>query len=348
MKKVTIVMLVLLALGAGLAIAGFSLGGMKSIGFERDGVKILESGDEREAVSVNETFDAAAVKAVRVDLPAIGKIEFREGEALTVQGRNYKDRGGLKAGLKDGVLVIERSEESTRGIVGLDFRGISEEVCAVTITYPAGQTFDSADILSDFTEIAVAGLAADAVTIDADSGNIAVADVVCRTLSVDVEFGNVDVIGTRASDSLTVQSKSGACGLTDVKTGDLAISANFGDCRMKNVEANRSAFKGNSGDWTAEGLTSGKALTMKCDFGSVSFSDTALNGTSDFEIGSGDFSLGLRMNRDDVRYEIDTDAGEIQVDGKKQGSPASGGAGTAKHAITINSDFGSVKLRFAA
>jgi hypothetical protein len=300
-------MLCILAVGVVLCAAGFAKGGVQPLVFNWNGFKLERVEDAGEMVKVDEDFSGEKVKNVVIDLDVMDHVLVTEGDAFTVKGQNLKSYGGLEAKLDGKTLIVTESVKGWSVDSLLTLGWQDNTECAVTITVPKGFEVNSLEADVNVADLRVEKIAADEARFTSDVGGIEVADVTAK---------------------------------------DLTLDAATGDAALTGVEAKNAEIKTNVGSFRADGLHVRKNLLYEGNIGDSVFTGLVLDKKAEFQVNTGNLELGFAMGEDDVEYEIDSDLGDVAVDGRQVDKDYAHSARGATAKVAISSNIGNVTLSF--
>lgn len=364
MKKITVAVIIIIIIGVCLALAGFAAGGLQGAWIDRGGIH-LANAENGNLVTVDKSYKSLKDIVVNADL--MSSITFKEGDSYSVRGQNYERYGGLNVRLSGDTLYID----ATRSHKWLNFDiGIKNLVNGdadsswLEITYPKGAklgnvhvdlgtgSVSASDIDCDelyledsFGKINASTVSCGKLTVKAASGDVQLSGLdVSGSASVNDSFGNVNITGASA-DSLTVDLSAGNASISDVTARTADISNNLGRIGLNNLTADSLGLKLSSGDLNADSITTND-LSAESSLGKISIDRLVLNGSGLIKQSSGDVSVNLDMNESDLSYELDTNTGSVNVDGRSFGSYMSNNSTGAGASLTVNSSLGNITLRF--
>ncbi len=139
-----------------------------------------------------------------------------------------------------------------------------------------------------------------------------------------------------------------ACGLGDVSVEDLSARSLSVDCDLGNmtlagVAAGTLELEQSLGDITGTGLTVERSLTVDSDMGDTVL-EGDLQGKIELKASMGDVELRLEQGMDCYACDLETDMGEITVNGRREGDRFT--ASGAPHSLEIDNSMGSVTVKF--
>jgi len=362
MKKLIWIPLIILIIGVCIALAGFAKGGLTS-GFyiDRGGIHV-HNNDPGKLIKVDESYQSFESIEVRADF--IERIDIKEGNAFTVRGQNYERYGGLEVSLEGGTLKVNAESDKKWTIdFGLD-ELFGKHDTWIEITCPAGTKLDLINVKlsaggfyandtdctellvnNSFGDIRISQIQSDKLTINASSGNIDLTSAAVKgPLKIDNHFGDVEIIDIKAG-SLTIELDSGKLKSTNVKADNVNLTNDFGTIEINGMETSDLDTKLNSGNLKGSDVIADN-IKVKSDFGDIVLDNTVFTKLCQVENSSGDVRLGLLMNRNDVSYELKTDAGSVTVDGSKSSGSVESRAAGASATLRVKANFGSIKVEF--
>jgi len=324
MKKITLIPLIIIVIGVCIALAGFAGGGMKGIWFDRGGFH-LDSADRGALVKVDETYDS--FKNIEVNVDFLDIVELKEGNTFSVRGQNYENYGGLEVEKVGDRLIVNAIQRDRWFVTGLGDlrRNWNAKDCKVEITYPSGTQFSAVDVRIS-------------------AGRLSVNSLECGVFEVMNDFGNVDINGVTA-DRMAVNLSAGDTGIRNIEASTLLVSNDFGRITLESATLDKLTLSLSAGDLVAKDVST-ETLSANSSFGNIRFDRLILGGFGEIEQSSGEVNVNLDMSEDDVSYELYTDAGSVSVDGRRAGSSLINRASGTTSTLNVNSDFGSISLKF--
>lgn len=136
------------------------------------------------------------------------------------------------------------------------------------------------------------------VTISADSGTIQVSDLV--------------------SDNINLNTDLGEQILKNVNAKSIKTTADSGTIELKNVHTDSLEFKASLGEIKAEKLIA-RSVTGSADSGSVNIHGK-ITGPVDINTDLGEIDMDLVGSEDAYSFELKTDLGEVELNGKDYGN----------------------------
>lgn len=362
-KSVSIICGIMIAIGFGLAVTGYLLGGMKPVAISFEGVQVVGQYDSNDLETVEEQY--VSVSSINLDLHQAQKIIFKEGDAFSVNGVIPKNQGGLTAEWQNGVLTLRNTQNTKRWFGIFDFgRNRENKYSRVEVTYPAGTTFDVVNlrngagnlqvsdisakeliIRSDLGNLDLVRLAADSMDITAAAGNASAAFLTTGSITVHLSTGNLDLSDLIAEDA-DISNNLGNIDLSRLTAETLKVTSDMGRCGFADLEISSGSFKASNGQMEFQNLKSGR-ISITANMGDVNIKGWIAEDASDITNDLGKVSVRMAMPEREVGYRINVDMGSINVAGSHFGSHASADRPTAKAMINIEANMGDVDLNFS-
>lgn len=159
--------------------------------------------------------------------------------------------------------------------------------------------------------------------INTDAGSVILNDLNMKDLSLGVDYGEVEI--------------------KDSSFNNLDIETNAGSVTFDNVKAEKSAINTDYGDVNITGTEVGD-IKLDMDAGDLDVDSTKLDNI-EIDGDYGDVDLKLIGEKADYEFRVSVDAGEISVDGEKEGTKYNSNEGKDKK-IKIDVDAGDVDIEF--
>jgi|GEM_PF-83840 len=365
LKIIAIICAGVFTLGMIIGVTGFINGGMQSVSFWPNGVKVIDNSISGEVVKVNETYDTGNINTVKIDVSFMDTVTVIKGEKFSVEGENLKDLGGIKAELKNGVLDIKNSESKSvfGGVINF---GIGTTINKsnsghVTVTIPKDTSLRKIDITNDLGNIDLSEINADEIYIDQSSGKLKASDITADKFTVNNDLGDLDLQKIKTGTAKLVLN-SGKVSIEDLEATDLEINSDLGNVDMKNIVANMLKIEADSGKISGDNLkTSG--LDISCSLGTIEISGLfkgdsnitsnsgevnvkgLITGFLDIESDMGKVNCELDNKKDNINLDLQTDLGKVTVDGDSYGSGATT-ISNAKDTLKVKADAGAIDVKF--
>jgi len=323
MKKIIWIPLVILIVGVVIALAAIGAGGLKGFWVDRGGFHLANT-ELGELVKVDEKYNS--FKNIEINADFFDRITIKEGDAFAVRGQNYERFGGLSVELDGDTLRVESRHDNRWDLnIGVTNWGYKQDRAWLDVTYPKGSKLS--DVRGTFS-----------------AARVTIKDLDCETITIKDDFGDVDLESVTA-DKLTADLSAGRLQTKNISAKTVSASSDFGKIEMDGTEADSLTLKLSAGDLSSNDTRAGN-LNVKSDFGKVALDRLAFTGQCEIKCSSGDVSVGLLMNKDDLSYELSTEAGSVYVDGQRERSSITSRVPGSTADLRANADFGSVRLKF--
>lgn len=174
----------------------------------------------------------------------------------------------------------------------------------------------------------------DTVTLHSDTGSIYLDYVHAETLDLQTDTGSVIIRDTTSESWIKADSDTGGVVLTDVDGTDMTLTTNTGSVTLTNVSGNVLDCDVDTGRISITDSTFTSTVTLKTDTGDVTINEVV--GTSfDIKSSTGDVRVTM-SDTSSLRYDLETDTGNIKIDGQDQGDRHSTSSGTIMFKVDVN------------
>ena len=312
MKKIYLVCVILLVLGAALMLFGFLAGAFTGVYFDLSGIHL---GEKSDYVSTD-TFDS--ITAINADMVS-ADIKVVPAGHFGIEIQNRQNRS-IDYKITDGQLSITQE----RGFSYLPFSW-SFRSPVVTIYLPAGAQLDT-------------------VLLKTTSGNITANSFNCTQLDVSATSGNLRTGDINAAGSANFKATSGNITLTRFAAEDILVKVTSGNLTFDGLTGQVLTAAATSGNIRGEQVDISREADLKVTSGGVRMNG-ALTGRINVTSKSGNVRLNLAGNEDDYSKRINTKSGGIYINGRRDKIVYSNPS--AVNSIDVNVTSGSVHLNFA-
>ena len=247
------------------------------------------------------------VKDIIIDVDYFSKVILKEGTTFSVKGSNPKSLGGLEAKNTSGTLTV--SDSKKRGHLIMDF-GFFNNWNLV------------GDGVLEITYPANANLGK--LEVNVNLGDVEISDLNANKIFTDLDAGDISVARI-STEQLSIILDLGNCDIDDANAKNSEISCDSGNINIKNFESDGIEVDSSLGDVTIDG---------------------SLRGKSDIDLDAGDLKLNLKQSMDDTAYFIETDLGDIVINGDKRRGLVENRIMGAQHNLNLKTDLGNVSLNF--
>ena len=344
MKTKTIVSIILVV---GLVLAGIAFlgGGMKNVEWVKGRGPVVATGENSsKVIEVDETFESFT--DLEVNISMMSSITLKEGDNFSVKGKNYESNGGLQAKLEGEKLVVSTSVGSNTTIVNLGSwgPGFTTKDCDVVITYPKGATLGSVVVDSDLSELEVDGLSAKDVKFKMDTGNIEAKSIKASTLDVKAALGKCDMTDV-VVDEIIVDIDTGDLTMEKVTSKKFTSDAALGETEFNDVSLGETDIDSDTGNVNGNGFKVTN-LKLKVSLGNVDIKNAVIEGDGKINADTGDVNIDFAMNETDLNYELETDLGNININGDRIKGSENSRNNNAKNNLEIMVSLGNIRLGF--
>lgn len=161
------------------------------------------------------------------------------------------------------------------------------------------------------------------INMDMESGYINISDIAADNLSIASSYGNIDIDKQNIKEKLAIKAESGNISFKDVTAKAVAADNSYGDLICDKMNVKSADIKIESGE---------------CDLGEL-ITDN-LNVKSNY----GNVILQLNGNCSDYTYDLQTEYGSIEIDGKDMGDTCIGLDNNKQKAMKISCESGNITV----
>ena len=287
----------LVAIGIGLVISGFILGGKEGLSLDLKNKKILNnSGEVIEEEKVLGSFDE-----MDINIPS-SSLEVIEGDSFKIEYRIRKD-SKLDIDVKDGKLKLEYNPNG----------GFSINI----FTYDAGDYFKlyipkdkvikKADIKLDSGSFKINGTDISDLKLKNDSGSVKINNMNSEKIDINDDSGSVAIENVTA-DNLKVDNESGSVTLNKVTAAKSEIKAESGSIKLSDFDTQDTEVKSDSGSikMILTGSEEDYSFDIKAESGSMKIGEKSVGSDDDDEYvsGSGSRKIKVRAESGSIKIEF--------------------------------------------
>lgn len=232
------------------------------------------------------------------------EVTLREGDSFHIDS-SYDERfSTVFYEVKDGVLTLKETSKHRRRGFPWNMANGKRPAGRLTITYPQGTELTS-------------------VFINCDMSGVYVDDMIVGDLKLEVDLGSVE--------------------LTRVQAGTLQIDADMGNITLEDSSADRAEFNCDLGSVESDNFLCRQSLEADASAGNIDLSGD-FQGITKIKCDLGNIKLSLMGKSSDYGYSIETDLGNLEIDGRSMGTHSSSKGGP--HYLEIFNSAGNVDVRF--
>ncbi len=351
-NKFILICLLLIAIGIGLLIMGFHLGG-QIYGFylNQHGFHIFAPSLQQENANtyIEENIELEAFDNIEADM------EFCE--IYLVAGDHYgisyhlNSQTALNYKVTNGTLKVSESYKSSSDntmnvqwfSVGSMNNSLNSEEEYIEICVPQDAILKEINLLNDYGDIYFHALTAEDVSVESNYSKIGLESLTFSSLEIETQSGELQLADTTCN-SLSVTSEYGNMQLSDI---NIKETANF-SCSNGCLELDNTHFH----SWilnTEYGDINGN--TVSCDTASITTENSTCK-LKEFTVNSieaaseyGDITLQLTAPADTYNYNLRTEYGEITLDDLDVSNQTSFTTSSdSSNLIQINTKSGNIKI----
>lgn len=346
-KKFFIICGILAAVGFLIAVIGISLGGLvTSIRVGGDGLSVQTLEDRKkegknsyiEDKKTLEEFQSMDIDLEYVDLEV--KISDHYGIEYgmdSVYKLSYEvENGRLK--------VVQKTKHSfslfSFGIGFNNYSGLQEKNYVI-IYVPEDVSLKEALIKNDSGDITYVGINAHLLNIKDEYGDVEIKEVESSDVTVKADSGNI-LLDQIKSEGFTIENEYGEVSANQIESDEIKLTLDSGDCEIHQIKAEKLIIKNEYGGVFADQVeTNGIKLTLdsgNCKMNRVSVENIEVDAEY------GDVEIALNEDIYTYGYDLNTEYGDITLDGDDKGEQYTVIYNDKNRNIKINCDSGNVKI----
>ena len=305
LKTISIIAVIVLAVGIGLSILGFVLGGANSIYLEKGKFRVINSMDEDEMDIIDETY--SNVKNVKIDIDTFSKVVFKEGDSFSVKGRNLRVMGGIEAIQQGETLSIQNKNKGQIFLIDFGFFnriGIKNNE-DLEITYPANTTLNHVEVNIDLGDMEVIGLNAKKIDMELDMGNLNIKESKADSISLDLNLGDCELRDTEFRDA-DISIDTGNLKAFNFVSDGLEIVNSLGDVNIEGILNGKSEFDMDAGNikLDLDQYEDDTSLSIESDLGTTVINGQKSGGSVENKIAGAKNSIKIVSDLGDIRINF--------------------------------------------
>ncbi len=337
--------------GMGIAMGGIVYG----FGINAEGIKVYaprleQKNKESETTMCRldeqslQAFDRMEIDVEYADI----RVERTDSEQYTLSC-NLSDEGRLQNEVKDGKLIVRHKDNAAFGTGYADFMwfsvGNNSSVIKEYITIGLPKQADLTDVCldTDSGDITCENINTDSLSVRAEYGDVSLANIEAKEMEIHLESGEMQMEQV-SGNTCSVESEYGKAAFRQVAlSGDLLVTMESGNLEFYNTDARNLDLKNQYG--TVSGRqTSFADISMNLESGDCQMQDILFDNC---EIHSeyGDVELELQKDRREYAYALDTEYGNIKIDGQKMEDTYVSLAENQEHLIEIHCESGDIRIQ---
>ncbi len=261
----------------------------------------------------------------------------------------------------------------------LGFSNISDEY--VKIYIPENSVLQNASIKNDSGNIDLGNIKCDELTVVDRYGDLNAGTISCKTLDTTLDSGNFK-FDELSADSIAVSDKYGNLDADKIYGAKISLDMESGYIKFKDMKADNLTISSSYGDIDIEKQNIKEKLDIKAESGNINFQDITAKavsvdnsygnlicdkmdvGLADINLESGDCELGdiktynLNVKSDygnvllnlvgkcsDYTYDLKTEYGSIEIDGRDMGDTCLDLDSNKENKMVISCDSGNITMK---
>ena len=339
--KIIHVCVVLIAVGIGLLISGFILGGRKGFALDYGNKKIRYANEGIETGELElEKFDEA-----EISIP-YASLEIVEGDSWKLEYTKSNDYD-LTAEVKNGKFTLNYRTQPRELHFNI-FYFESEQ--SFKLYVPKGTVLKKADIDQESGRFAMSGVDVNDFKLHNEYGSVSIENMKSENTDIEAQSGSAKLTNVE-TDKLKLYDEYGSIHFTDVTAKEAEVKAESGSVKMENVTTDDMYLKDEYGSITLDNVKSDKA---RLELSSGSLKTLGFE-SSDIDVKSeyGSVDLELKGQKEEFSYDLETEYGSIKIDGENPNKKNDDDDDKKKYVkqggdknIKVRAESGSIKIDF--
>lgn len=337
-----------------LAGAGFVLGGIglamggiiHGIQIDPQGIRVYaplldkdtEEGGYMQREETLEAFDSIQVDMECVDI----RVEQSDNDAYTLSYCLSNDQK-LRKEISDGTLILQRNSSGTFHwfFMGIGSNHTDKEE-SVVIRIPKDAKLSDVRLHTESGDIACENARMNLLDITAEYGDVSLSGIQAQNIQTDMESGKLQMEQVQG-DSCSVKNEYGSLSFYDLAlTAELAAEMESGDIKFRDASASILNIKNSYGNISSQQTEFG-TMKMKLESSDCRLQDILFD-SCEIDSSYGDVELDLKKNVTDYSYQMHTEYGNIEIDGREMGESYSSLGEKQEHWIGIECESGNIRI----
>jgi DUF4097 and DUF4098 domain-containing protein YvlB len=319
MKALTKLLLLIFVVGLVLSVVAF-FGGLDVIGL-RDFFNDAESyGDQ---ITYTETAEITTIN-IDVETRNINIVPTASAELLVMYHVHEKDDWVIEE--NNGILTIYQNKE-LEVFNWFNFKFVPADIITVYIEIPDAWVVDL-DVISDVGNVTIeyGELSMSAVNINSATGNVNLSDLDTDMLNIDLNTGNVHLDRVNVLDDLFISTDTGRVSLDTVTALNVFLESNTGSVIVDELIGTALTVNSDTGTIEVKNSEITNQVDLDTSTGAVRVYLTTGSG---YDLSSSTGSVTVTLTSlADLRYDLQTSTGDIDIDGDDQGNRHSTSTGS--------------------
>jgi len=319
MKILTRVLLLIFMLGLVLSVVAF-FGGLDIVGLRNFFNDAESYGDQ---ITYTEASEITAIE-IDVETRNIDIIPTASAELMVRYHEHEKDNWMVQE--NNGILTIAQQKE-LEVFNWFNFKFVPAEILTVYIEIPDVWVVDL-DLKSDVGNVTIeyGELSMNNVEIQSATGNVHLSNMDMSMLDVDLNTGNVNLSRIDITNQLVINTDTGKITLDLVTANEINLDSNTGSVVMDEITGSSLMVNSDTGTIEVKDSAITNQVDLETETGNVKVYLTTASG---YNLSSATGSVTVTLtNLDQIKYDLQTSVGDIQIDGEDQGTRHSTSTGS--------------------
>ena len=262
--------------------------------------------------------EASEITSIEIDVETrnIDIISTASAELMVRYHEHEKDNWVVQE--NNGILTISQQKE-LEVFNWFNFKYVPAEILTVYIEIPDVWVVDL-DLKSDVGNVTIeyGELSMNNVNIRSATGNVHLSNMDMSMLDVDLNTGNVRLSRINITNNLDINTDTGKITLDLVTAIDMNLESNTGSIDMDDLTGSSLIVNSDTGTIEVKSSTIINQVDLETETGNVKVYMTTASG---YNLSSATGSVTVTLtNLDQIRFDLQTSVGDIEIDGADQGT----------------------------
>ena len=290
-----------IAVGIGLLISGFILGGKEGLSIDIKNRKVITPTNEYEESEMG----LGGFDEIDVYIP-YSSLEIIEGDSFKLE-YSVNDKNGLKVEVNDRKLKLEYKKTSSLNI--LTFNNDSSEGEYFKLYVPEGTSLEKADIDIESGSFKLAGIDIEELKLENESGSIKISDMKAKKSDIKAESGSVKIENADIT-KLELKNEYGSVTMDNVVTVEAKVKLESGSLKMDGFDTSKAEIESEYGSAKIilKGSEADYSFELENEYGSLKLGDKSVDGNGDekeYESGSGSKKIKVKGESGSINIDFE-------------------------------------------
>ena len=290
-----------IAVGIGLLISGFILGGKEGLSIDIKNRKVITPTNEYEESEMG----LGGFDEIDVYIP-YSSLEIIEGDSFKLE-YSVNDKNGLKVEVNDRKLKLEYKKTSSLNI--LTFNNDSSEGEYFKLYVPEGTSLEKADIDIESGSFKLAGIDIEELKLENESGSIKIFDMKAKKSDIKAESGSVKIENADIT-KLELKNEYGSVTMDNVVTVEAKVKMESGSLKMDGFDTSKAEIESEYGSAKIilKGSEADYSFELENEYGSLKLGDKSVGGNGDekeYESGSGSKKIKVKGESGSINIDFE-------------------------------------------